>query len=442
MKELLKMLCVFIIVFFASCSDKEDDIESGGSSKEIEYAEKPKKLFYFAGHNRVQVGFILGAETEVSKSVMYWNQKKDSVVIEIDRSKMTSDTVSHIFSNMPEDIYNFEIYNYDASGNRSDAASLIAKTYGTYYLAELKNRAIELTENVDKDRGDVLINWEDSLMRTVGVKLEYTDKDGQVKTIFVNNKESVTSLSNCDVTIPLSYQTLHIPEPNAIDIFQADVVTEKIGNPLVSKELPKPYKGYFIDGFDPTANGGKGNFDVLWNGVMCQEYNYDNPWDYEWAYASGGDFHINGGDTWIEWADDDKPNDYPSWMTIDLGRRVKLAKWRSSFYWPFMQSMPKVSEVLAYVGKGAPTKETGWDDWVVIGSMDNSGMLTREQQTKHYRDGDVVEFPPTVPRAQYYRFRSLKNWKYEEDKPGHEQRRGEVTDFSLTEISVWTYEKE
>jgi len=439
MKELSKMLCVFSIILFFSCSDKDEYVEPEGSSKKTEYAEKAKKLFYFAGHDRIQVGFVLGTDANINKSVMYWNQKKDSVVINIDRSKMTSDTVSHIFPDMPEDTYSFEIYNYDTSGNRSDAASLTAKSYGTYYIAELNNRGIESTENIDEDKGDVLINWHDSLMRTVGVKLEYTDKAGQVKSIFVNNKESVTSLTNCDADVPLSYQTLHIPEPNAIDIFLAGVVTEKIAAPLVVKELPKPYAGYFIEGFDPRANDGTGRFEVLWNGQMCQEYNFDDPWDYGWTAGSGGDFYTNGGPDWVE---ADKPNDYPSWMTIDLGRKVKLAKWRSLFYWPFMQSMPKVSEILAYVGEGAPTKETGWNDWVVLGTMDNSMMITREQRTKHYRDGDVVEFPLTVPKARYYRYRSLKNWKYEEDKPGAEQKRGEATHFSLTEIFVWTYEKE
>ena len=134
--------------------DNYKEFVKGG---EIVYLGKADSVQTFSGKNRIKVTWLLLSDPKINKSVIYWNEKQDSLVVAIERSSGI-DTVSVFLENMAEQTYNFEIYNYDSSGHSSVKQEAIGTVYGDNYASSLTNRSFaEATYKVaDKS---ALINW-------------------------------------------------------------------------------------------------------------------------------------------------------------------------------------------------------------------------------------------------------------------------------------------
>jgi len=432
MKELIKILSICVGIFlFISCSDKVDPMEFT-DGKEIRYAGKVNDLVYFPGNNRVEVQFVLGPDPNVNKAIIYWNLREKSVEIDINRAALESDTVSYIFEEMPENTYSFEIFTFDVFGNKSVPEYLTAKSYGTKYISGLYDRNIVSYEAANLD-GNIQINWGDSVMKSVGVKLKYEDINSIKKEVYVYNTDISTVLEAPDLGKAVTYQTLHIPEDGAIDTFTIAPVEVEFDKEKLILYLKKPYNVINVEGFDsPWGHSNKQN---LWDEKWGRGYVGGSPWDdYTWADGAGwADFYTS------------QPDDFrdPTWLTFDVGTPVRLQKYRQHGYWPYYHTAPRVWELWAYAGEGEPTAATGWDNWVKIGEYDNThlGAWNAPDQSARiaaYPLGEALEFNyDDVPLARYYRAKCLKNWNWNDEKPKEEQNNG--VNISLTEVFFWAW---
>lgn len=417
MKELFKILSILSIVFFVSCSDYVDYEKDHTNGEEIRYAGKANDPAYFAGHNRIEVKYVLGPDPNINKSVIYWNLRADSITVSINRAELANDTITRIIEGLPENTYSFEIYNYDKFGNKSVPTYLTAKSYGNKYIANLYDRNVTSYEAASLG-GDLKINWGDSVMKSVGVRVEYMNQDDKKVEKFVENTETSTILEEVNMEKPIKYQTLHIPEPNAIDTFTIDPAEIIIDRTKVVLEMPKPYASAFVSGFDSSNNNG---FAALWNGKWGLTFDQNwggEPWAGEAGWGTFETYVPTGGET-------------STWLTVDVKEYIKVYRYRTGFYWPYMAHCPQISELWAYTGTGAPTAADGWNNWVKLGTIDNS-YLTPELMKTQYGLGDNIYFDADdVPKARYYRLNCVKNWDNRAD-------RSKII-LCIAEMTFWAY---
>ncbi len=109
----------------------------------------------------------------------------------------------------------------------------------------------------------------------------------------------------------------------------------------------------------------------------------------------------------------------PAMFTIDAGKEVKLAQFRTYHYYQYRDQDPLTYDIYAFVGEGTPTgDEALGTDWVKIGSINNiwaykqycTGALQTGDYFEYLAEGDKITVDnPTAVTARYYRFAMTGN---------------------------------
>src|SRR5215217_4616411 len=124
--------CFGLIVLTGSliaCSKMTDSYDNFIEGGEIYYPGKAQSLTAYPGYNRITLSWLLVSDPKITRTTVYWNNKSDSVVIPVKRSGGV-DTIRTTIAPISEGTYTFEVYTYDAKGNRSVKVDLISNVYG------------------------------------------------------------------------------------------------------------------------------------------------------------------------------------------------------------------------------------------------------------------------------------------------------------------------
>ncbi|MDR1336752.1 MAG: hypothetical protein LBK22_07985 [Tannerella sp.] len=406
MKQSIKIFaaCIWILAC-ASCSEKPD-LDDYTRGEMLRYAGKANDPVYFAGHDRLALQFVLGPDPNLCRAVIYWNLRADSMTIDFNRAELPSDTIVRCIENLPENTWSFEIFTFDVYGNRSVPTYLTARTYGVRYMSGLYNREVrDFTYSLDTK--DFVITWGEHLLKSLCVEVEYTDGNQAKHTLFVDSATGVTALANVDARLPVAYRTLYKPEPEAIDSFSIGFDTICDANTL-DAEVVKPYALHTLTGFDSEVRfQPAGVTDALWNRKTGRSA---TPYAYAVLNSETGGWAYTGPDGTTE----------PTWITIDIGSRLKIRRFRLNHFYPYLSFCLKRWEFYAYTGAGVPSAAEGWDNWVKVGEYDNSndpGIAFNDFKTVNsamnaaYVAGETLTFSrDNAPEAQYFRVKGLENW--------------------------------
>jgi len=229
------------ILIISSCDKMEDGYMEFAKGGEIIYLGKADSLKTFSGRDRIKVSWLLISDPKITRSVIYWNDKRDSSVVNIQRSSGV-DTISVFLENMAEQSYNFEVYNYDNAGNFSVKTEVIGTVYGERYAATLTNRSLE-SSIYDAEDKSVEIKWFGAATQAEVMDIRYTDVNGvervikEFKVANINNPRlpkalpSSTVLPDYKKETTLSYRTGYLPRAGAIDTFYTDFKTVELEFP-------------------------------------------------------------------------------------------------------------------------------------------------------------------------------------------------------------------
>ncbi len=66
----------------------------------------------------MQLSWLLISDPKISRAKIYWNNHKDSAMLDIKRTSGV-DTIRYVINNIEERAYTFEVYNFDRDGNTS-----------------------------------------------------------------------------------------------------------------------------------------------------------------------------------------------------------------------------------------------------------------------------------------------------------------------------------
>ena len=204
-KYLVYFLPVIMVFLISSCSDEQE--------YEI-YPGKVNSITVHPGKNRIKLSVILGSDPSVMKVKAYWKNKSDSLEIDVTQSTGI-DTVNMMISNLPEGLYNFELFTYDSKGNRSVVTTASGFSYGSIYEGSLLDRLVISASCRN-------IKWGAATDGILGEQVKYTDSSNISHQIFAPKDEMLTTLPNLGSELTFEYRTMYIPHLLAIDTFYTE----------------------------------------------------------------------------------------------------------------------------------------------------------------------------------------------------------------------------
>lgn len=207
------------IMFLCSCTGMYDNIEEYWDRGEIPYIGRPDSAVVYGGKERAKIEWIVNSDPRIEKCIIYWNFRKDSVVVDIDKSKLVDNKFSYMLNSLDEGSYVFELIHIGQEGYPSIAHEVIGEVYGEKYQSNLTPRKITDFEWVGSD-----------LRLSLGIDdsnyclFKYTTVDGSEKEVRCSIEETEVILDNCSPASQIEYSTVYIPEENALDLFVIDNV--------------------------------------------------------------------------------------------------------------------------------------------------------------------------------------------------------------------------
>lgn len=288
-----------LALIFNACQDMED-IHSKYLDGDIIYAPKPLEIQTFAGKNRIGVKYYLVNAVNVTKCIVEWGDGAGTQSVDISPN-LPLDSVEFMINNLEEKSYLFKIYTVDNNGNRSVKEQVTGSSYNTKYAAGLSNRAIVSIEGggtVDS----VTIKWATAPEGNTKVALSYLNTEGNEvsKTVLAN--ETVTVLRGWKSESVMTYHSLFIPEPNAIDTFMSANAEATLPAFIEFKGVKIDKSNWEVVDFS-TEEPGEGAPNGLASAAI--DNNLSTFWHTQWSGGSPG---------------------YPHYFTIDLKNIVKINK--------------------------------------------------------------------------------------------------------------------
>lgn len=208
-----------VALTFAACSKMNDNFDQYLKNGEIIYIAKPDSVHLFSGKERFKLEFWL-SDPRATEMRVYWSQKKDSLIIPIPAERNFEDAISVIADNgIAEGQYSLILVTCDQLGNKSVNDEENVTVYGDIYQNALNARMVE---SVSASSGKVTITWGNCYSDDeIGIRVSYTDLSGAKQSVTYETAtlEATSVITNVDVTKEITYTTMYLPEPTAIDIF-------------------------------------------------------------------------------------------------------------------------------------------------------------------------------------------------------------------------------
>lgn len=220
---------ILAVSFLLSCSKMDatyiDFIKSG----EIVYTGKVDSLKAFPGKNRMKLTWLLVSDPKITKNAVYWNDRADSLVIDVIKTADT-DSIKVIIENLTEKTYTFDVYTYDDFGHSSVKASVLGTVYGDIYANTLYNRPLN-TAVYNATTKNTLLTWFGVSAQAVSVEINYTDNAGTNQIVtnlpvldpqYPNRPKALaptTNLPNYKKGTSFQFRTGYKPTPLCLDTF-------------------------------------------------------------------------------------------------------------------------------------------------------------------------------------------------------------------------------
>jgi len=273
--RILHYMILASVLLISACA-KQDDYKKYLGNGEILYTGKADSLRVHAGRNRVQLSWLLISDPKISRAKIYWNNRKDSAMLDIKRTSGV-DTIRYIISNLEERAYTFEVYNFDRDGNTSVRSEATGFVYGRFYEDALLTRAFS---NAEMKNGQAEISWAniDTTGGIIGMQLQYTTSDNVAHdTIVAAQPEGqVTVLPNYLSMSSFRYRTLYQPDKLAVDTFYTPFETKAVKEDITQTYIRNPGSPFELDNNKPFGGRFGQLKDWQYNAEAEKNGTYDN----------------------------------------------------------------------------------------------------------------------------------------------------------------------
>lgn len=231
MKNIISILlsAVTLMIIIAGCSGMNDKLDVYLDAGERIYIGKIDSLKPLVGANRVKL--IFWASDPRAKSVsFYWYPNNDSMVVQIAPSVTNTYFEAYIggpaaTNTIEEGSYTLRAITRDGASHYSIPFEKVVNIYGDKFRATLTNRVLKTVAYAPTTSVLSLTYSGPVNEKEIGIVINYTDKAGIDKKMALAEIAIPTTplaIPNVDKTKPVSYKTMFLPEPLAIDTFYTD----------------------------------------------------------------------------------------------------------------------------------------------------------------------------------------------------------------------------
>lgn len=223
-KHIYIVIGILLSALMAACSDMNDMHDPFMKEGEITYVGRVDSIQVFSGRERVLIHFWI-TDPRVKKVWMYWNQKRDSVLVPVPvhaPADVLEIMIGEGDTRIKEGDYTFLFYSHDDRGHRSVKFESLINVYGDRYQSTLNNRSVKKVTQVSDH--ELKLEWGgSSSINEIGIEVLYTDINGEEISCFIASKElsSPAVFKDIDRAEGMKYRTWYKPNPLAIDQFSA-----------------------------------------------------------------------------------------------------------------------------------------------------------------------------------------------------------------------------
>lgn len=218
-KYLYPLYCIVFFIFVTNCDDMYEIHRKYLDESETVYLGMPKSIKAYGGVGRIKLTWKLNDDPKIDFTNIYWNNKKDSITVEVNRI----DSIIEKIIEIPEGKYQFELINRSKDGHKSLPVSLSAESFGDEYKERLYNRVIS-NIIVGSQIVTFNINIEEECM---GTYFTYLNSSGQNEYIFIEPQDTEIEIADFLIGGNYSHYSLYLPQQNAIDTI---ITFPEIGN--------------------------------------------------------------------------------------------------------------------------------------------------------------------------------------------------------------------
>ena len=216
MKNIAYIILWGLILVFPSCKSADSVYEEYLVHGGLLYPAKAMHPAVYPGDERVEISWLNGTDPMVVKARISWNNYTDWEDVDINPGM---DVIRKEIKPLEETTYSFMIRTYDGIGNISVPVEVFGKVYGKKYKSSLVTRTLKNSE-FDQFEDVVQLEWYESEATEIGMELEYTDINDQVRKITLANTETTATITNVKTDAPIYYTSVFRPDSMAIDVFQ------------------------------------------------------------------------------------------------------------------------------------------------------------------------------------------------------------------------------
>jgi|ADurb_H2B_02_Slu_FD_contig_21_1723561_length_1591_multi_7_in_0_out_0_1 hypothetical protein len=203
MKQIMKTLTLTILALimligvFPSCDDMNDIQSEYADQEERIYLGKVDSLKAFPGFGRAKITWYITADPKIEQTVIYWNERSDSLVKNVSRISSGVMKDSIIIENLPEGSTSFEFRNKNSKGEYSLYSSVTATSWGGDFAKGLRARRLKSTIfNYHESEFDLEFTPTAVGDSVVYSQVLYTDNQGVEKLIRIEREVNDTVLTN------------------------------------------------------------------------------------------------------------------------------------------------------------------------------------------------------------------------------------------------------
>lgn len=228
---------IFILAGLMSCDDMESIHQEYLDRGERIYLGKVDSIQAFPGKERVKLSWYVNSDPKIKETVIYWNQREDSIIKPFTRTTPGVQKDSVTIENLSGE-YLFELFNRNDDGDYSLLETIPTVAYSDEYAESLNKRpisAISVTAFDEQSHSQtVKIDWGTPGALCIQTNLTYTRySSGELVSVIVENEETVTVLENVGNRLGnpadlIRISSKYVPVQGAIDSFESPVFTEQI----------------------------------------------------------------------------------------------------------------------------------------------------------------------------------------------------------------------
>ncbi|MEA4917088.1 DUF4998 domain-containing protein [Proteiniphilum sp.] len=192
---LLSLLAVLACII--SCDDMNEIQREFADREEQVYLGKVDSIKSIPGFGKAKLTWYLGSDPKIEQTIIYWNERQDSIVRNVTRTSSDLLRDSIIIENLPEGSTLFEFRNVNSNGQTSLFTSATATVWGETFADGLRVRRLtKMVFNYEQSNYVLALSPATAGDSVVYSQIIYTDNQGAEKTIKIERATNEVELAN------------------------------------------------------------------------------------------------------------------------------------------------------------------------------------------------------------------------------------------------------